>query len=67
MSNSKHGRHEMGLLLNTLFVFVFTMLMCTQQIIRGVAVFTNNDKLSSMAKVHNEYNSNNNEHNCLKR
>ncbi|KAK5966716.1 hypothetical protein GCK32_019781 [Trichostrongylus colubriformis] len=51
MSRSKHGRHERGLLLNTFIVFIFTMLMCLQQVTRGFAVFTDDDKLNSMAKV----------------
>ncbi|XGW25809.1 hypothetical protein V3C99_006873 [Haemonchus contortus] len=37
--------HEKGLLIYTVFVFFSTMLMCSQQIITGMAVFTSNDQL----------------------
>ncbi|KAK5970307.1 hypothetical protein GCK32_002154, partial [Trichostrongylus colubriformis] len=52
MSRSKHGRHERGLLLNAFLVFIFTVLMCLQQVTRGIAVFTNDDNLNSIAKLH---------------
>nr|CDJ90529.1 7TM GPCR domain containing protein [Haemonchus contortus] len=42
---------EKGLLIYTVFVFVSTMLMCTQQVITGMAAFTSNDKLYSWAVV----------------
>ncbi|KAK5970309.1 hypothetical protein GCK32_002156 [Trichostrongylus colubriformis] len=52
MSRSRHGRHERGLLLNAFLVFIFTMLMCTQQVMRGIAVFINDDNLNTVAKMH---------------
>ncbi|KAK5986346.1 hypothetical protein GCK32_020442 [Trichostrongylus colubriformis] len=42
---STNRNNEKGLLLYTLLVFIFTMLSCSQQFIRGIASLGNNDVL----------------------
>nr|CDJ82221.1 unnamed protein product [Haemonchus contortus] len=42
----KHGHHDKGLLLYTLLVFICSMLVCSQQIIKTVSTFTGNTSLN---------------------
>ncbi|XGW26241.1 hypothetical protein V3C99_007116 [Haemonchus contortus] len=42
----KHGHHDKGLLLYALLVFICSMLVCSQQIIKTVATFTGNTSLN---------------------
>ncbi|XGW25801.1 hypothetical protein V3C99_006868 [Haemonchus contortus] len=44
--------HEKGMVFCTLIVFAFTMLMCTQQTVRGIAVWTENTELNRWITVH---------------
>ncbi|XGW26240.1 hypothetical protein V3C99_007116 [Haemonchus contortus] len=42
----RHGHHDRGLLLYALLVFICTMLMCSQQVVKAVATFTGNTSLN---------------------
>nr|CDJ97623.1 7TM GPCR domain containing protein [Haemonchus contortus] len=42
----KHKHHDKGLLLYTLLVFICSMLVCSQQVIKTVATFTGNTSLN---------------------
>ncbi|XGW25806.1 hypothetical protein V3C99_006871 [Haemonchus contortus] len=44
--------HEKGMVFCTLVIFAFTMLMCTQQTVRGIAVWTENTELNRWITVH---------------
>uniref|UniRef100_A0A7I4YQR2 7TM_GPCR_Srx domain-containing protein n=1 Tax=Haemonchus contortus TaxID=6289 RepID=A0A7I4YQR2_HAECO len=42
----RHRHHDKGLLLYGLLVFVCTMLVCSQQIVRAISIFTGNTTLN---------------------
>uniref|UniRef100_A0A7I4Z5A8 Serpentine receptor class gamma n=1 Tax=Haemonchus contortus TaxID=6289 RepID=A0A7I4Z5A8_HAECO len=42
---ARHSRSEKNLLMYTIFVFVFTMLMCSQQFTVGIAAVANNNDM----------------------
>ncbi|XGW25386.1 hypothetical protein V3C99_006650 [Haemonchus contortus] len=42
---SRNQKHEKRLLLYTLVVFIFTMLMCSQQFTRAISLITGNDQM----------------------
>nr|CDJ80574.1 unnamed protein product [Haemonchus contortus] len=44
--------HEKGMVFCTLVIFAFTMLMCTQQTVRGIAVWTENTELNRWISAH---------------
>ncbi|XGW25790.1 hypothetical protein V3C99_006860 [Haemonchus contortus] len=48
---SRHSRQEKGLVLYTMSVFVFSTLMCAQQLTKGFALFTDNKDLNMWATL----------------
>ncbi|XGW25375.1 hypothetical protein V3C99_006645 [Haemonchus contortus] len=44
--------HEKGMAFCTLIVFGFTMMMCTQQILRGIAILTDNTEFNNWITIH---------------
>ncbi|XGW27150.1 hypothetical protein V3C99_007612, partial [Haemonchus contortus] len=49
---SRHSRQEKGLVLYAVSVFLFSTLMCAQQLTKGFAVFTDNKSLNMWATLH---------------
>ncbi|XGW25796.1 hypothetical protein V3C99_006865, partial [Haemonchus contortus] len=53
LSNSaRMAVHEKGMVFCTLIVFGFTMMMCTQQILRGIAILTENTEFNNRITIH---------------
>nr|CDJ80575.1 unnamed protein product [Haemonchus contortus] len=50
--SSRLAGHEKGMVFCTLIVFAFTMLMCTQQTLRGIAVWTENTEFNNWISMH---------------
>ncbi|XGW25799.1 hypothetical protein V3C99_006867 [Haemonchus contortus] len=50
--SSRLAGHEKGVVFCTLIVFAFTMLMCTQQTLRGIAVWTENTEFNNWISMH---------------
>uniref|UniRef100_A0A7I4YRF8 G_PROTEIN_RECEP_F1_2 domain-containing protein n=1 Tax=Haemonchus contortus TaxID=6289 RepID=A0A7I4YRF8_HAECO len=50
--SSRLAGHEKGMVFCTLIVFAFTMLMCTQQTLRGIAVWTENTEFNYWITMH---------------